>query len=192
MAAVALGTTVAVAPIGSTGQAQEDIETAITRRVNAYFEQMRARPFRGRLTGCGGWDCNDARITIQMPGKVRIEYDYGSTVLADGTDLITYNRTEELHRAPIDETDLSLLLAGQLGDEVEVDAVEEIGEGSGAMYTVEVSRGRRHMTLFFSKQPFRLAGWAVDGPRGGFRAQVRGLRAARNVPADTFRPLQFN
>ncbi len=181
----------------SVAEEEESDRDRVVRQANELFETMRSQPFTARMTGCGGWDCDDATLHIQLPGRLRIVYDYDSTVLADGQTLYSYRGQSEVARSLLAETDLSCLLAGELGDGVSVDAVQEIDRGpeSGAprrVWRVDVSRGDHRLTLLFAREPFRFIGWIAPGAREDFSAEIRDLRPEPRPAADLFAPFGSN
>lgn len=173
--------------------APESTRDSVIRQANELFERLRTRPWTARITGCASRDCNDGTVYMQIPGRARIEYDYGSTVVADGSTLYTYNRATEVDRRALDETEIGVLLAGDLGGDVTVEAVQELDRGPDAgdmrrVHRVDLERNGQRVTLLFAKEPFQFIGWMVDGDRGAFTAELRDFRAT-DPEVNMFRPL---
>lgn len=184
-----------VAAMTGVVHADSSVQDKVVAQLEAQLAEMSKGVWKGRLSGCGGWECDDATVYIKLPGKIDIRYDYGSRVVADGKWLRVLNGSgDEVRADKLAETSLGLLLDGKLDD---VAAVEEIDRGTTAgeprhVYSIELTSDTAPaLTLFATKAGFKLLGWRVADGRGEFTATIRGLRKidggdVRKLPTDLF------
>lgn len=116
------------------------------------------------------------RLSIQRPGRMRLDYNPPSRILLVATDwrLVFYDGSiKQVNVIPISQTPLSVLLDREIDFNETVD-VTEIVERDGRVAVSVVSREAPEqgtVTLIFEKSPLQLLSWIVVDAQGN-RTQI--------------------
>ncbi|GBD43633.1 Outer-membrane lipoprotein carrier protein [bacterium HR40] len=161
---------VALVATGGTTSPATDSDPDVLARVEHYLEGLRSFQARFSQINPDG-SVATGTISVERPGRMRVDYDPPSKVLLVATDwrLVFYDGSiRQVNTIPLSQTPLAFLLAEDidLAKAVRVTEVRETADTLDVRVVRAEAPDQGSLTLHFSTRPFELRSWTVIDPQG--------------------------